>query len=272
MIKIAFFSPRGYMGEYLFHQMEYHPQIIMTGITRETNIDVVEGTFDILLYTASITSARKETSLKYITDNCLSAVQMVDFCKKHEIKRIIYISTDEIYGQLNAEKVTENTIMVSPNIYATTKYLAEQIIIESGIPYYILRLPGIVGEKWGNNFIYSVMEKIQRDENVKIYNGEKNFNNLVEINDLKEFIIKLACKNNCLLSEIFVLGNCESMKLLEMIKFLKEIYHSSSKIYNEESSLKRYFTLDVEKAVGYGYTSKKIKDILYGLKEIKRYG
>ena len=259
------------MGEYLYHQMECHCQINMTGITRETNIDAVEGAFDVLLYTASITSARKESSLKYVTDNCLSAVRMVEFCKRHEIKRIIYISTDEIYGQLNTEKVTENTIMVSPNIYATTKYLAEQIIVESGIPYYILRLPGLVGKKWGNNFVYSMMEKVQRNEDIKIYNGEKNFNNLVEIDDLTNFIFNLICKDNCITSEVFVLGNCESMKLIEMIKIMKEMYHSSSKIYNEENSTKRYFTLDVEKAVGYGYTSKKIKKILCDLKGIKHH-
>lgn len=269
MIELAFFSPNGYVGEYLFHQMERQKQIAITGITRETDIDMIEETFDILLYTASITSARKETPLKYITDNCLSAVQMVDFCKLHEVKRIIYISTDEIYGQLNAEKVTESTVMVHPNIYATTKYLAERIIIESGIPYYILRLPGVVGEKWGDNFIYSVMEKMQRNEDVNIYNGEKNFNNLVEISDLTKFILKLVCRDNYLTSEVFVLGNCESIQLLEMIQFIKEIYHSSSKIHNEENSFRRCFVLNVEKAVSYGYTSKKIKSILYDLKGIR---
>lgn len=272
MIKVILFSPCGYVGGFLKTKLTECEGISLFGITRESDLDAFEGEYDILLYTASITSARRAAAEQYIRDNALCAADMVGFCIKHRVKRIIYLSTDEIYGMLRAREVTEHSAMVSPNIYAATKYLAEQVIRESGIPCYILRLPGIVGRYWGDNFIYRTMEKIRNQEDIYIYNGQKEFNNLVDIDDLAQFIIVLCNKIECPVSETFVIGNCEKIKLLELVEFMKEMYGSSSAVHDDEGSSGRYFTLNVEKAVSYGYRSKKIKNIIYELKELQYNG
>ena len=130
-----------------------------------------------------------------------------------------------------------------------------------------MRLPGIVGRDWGDNFIYRTMQKIRNQEDIYIYNGQKEFNNLVDIDDLAQFILVLCNKSDCPVSETFVVGNCEKIRLLELVEFMKELYNSSSEVHEEESS-GRYFTLNVEKAVSYGYRSKKIKNIINELKEL----
>ena len=272
MIKVILFSPDGYVGGFLKTKLTECEGISLFGITRESDLDAFEGEYDILLYTASITSARKAAAEQYIKDNALCATDMMGFCKKHRVRRIIYLSTDEIYGMLRACEVTEHSAMVAPNIYAATKYLAEQVIRESGIPYYILRLPGIVGRNWGDNFIYRTMEKVRNQEDIFIYNGQKEFNNLVDIDDLAQFILVLCNKIESPVSETFVIGNCEKIKLLELVEFMKEMYDSSSEVHDNEDLSRRYFTLSVEKAVSYGYRSKRIKDIIYELKELKYYG
>lgn len=272
MIKVILFSPNGYVGSFLQTKLTECEGISLSGITRESDLDAFEGEYDILLYTASVTSARKAAAEQYIRDNALCAANMMAFCKKHQIRRIIYLSTDEIYGMLRAREVTEHSVMVSPNIYAATKYLAEQVIRESGIPYYILRLPGIVGRNWGDNFIYRTMEKVRNQEDIYIYNGQKEFNNLVDIDDLAQFILLLCNKIECSISETFVIGNCEKIKLLELVEYMKEMYGSSSKVHDGEDSSGRYFTLNVGKAVSYGYRSKRIKSIIYELKELQCYG
>ncbi len=269
MIKVILFSPYGYVGGFLRTKLAEYEGISLFGITRESNLDAFKGEYDILLYTASITSARKATAEQYIIDNALCAADMMKFCKKHRVRRIIYLSTDEIYGMLRVREVTEHSEMVSPNIYAATKYLAEQVIRQSGMPYYILRLPGIVGRDWGDNFIYRTMEKVRNQDDVYIYNGQKEFNNLVDIDDLVQFIMVLCNKIECPASETFVIGNCEKIKLLELVEFMKEMYDSSSEIHDDENPVGRYFTLNVEKAVSYGYHSKSIKNIIYELKELQ---
>ena len=192
-----------------------------------------------------------------------------NFCREHNIKRIIYLSSDEIYGKLNTDMVTSDAIMVNPNHYAATKYLAEKIIMESKIPYYILRLPGIVGRIWGRNFIYSLLDRIKNNERIELYNMNKEFNNIVDIDDLTQFIAILCNYIDNGKNEIFLLGNTECVKLADIVSYMKTIYHSISVINNVDMEQRRYFTLDVTMAVQYGYRSKNIRTIIDELSRIQ---
>lgn len=172
---------------------------------------------------------------------------------------------------MNTDRVFSNlTVMVNPNTYAVTKYLAEKIIIESGIPYFILRMPGIVGREWGKSFIYSLMDKIKNNSPIELYYLDKDFNNILDIDDLTEFITVLCynwTNNN---SDILLLGNTEYVKLTEIISHIKELYQSTSVIHVVDTECKRYFTLDVTKAMRYGYHSKKILSIIDDLYQIQK--
>ena len=268
MRKVILFSPNGYVGSAIKARIQEENNIQLFELTRDSDLNQYKENYDILIYSAAITSGRHENADKYVQDNVVTAVTMVDFCREHNVQRIIYLSSDEIYGELNTDVVTERTVMVNPNIYATTKYLAEKIIMESEIPYYILRLPGIVGAVWGKNFIYGLMERISRNEDIELYNLGRNFNNILDIDDLTGFITILCDEKNKDKSEIFLLGNEEKIKLQEVVEHIKKLYNSTSGIGNVDTDLKRYFTLDVTKAVEYGYSSKAIKAIIDELYQI----
>ncbi len=269
MVKVILFSPRGYVGGYLKETLLKRKDVLLYEITRESNLESFEGDFDVFIYSASITALRKEENQKYIRDNAMTASTMIEFCKLHNIKRIIYLSSDEIYGNINTSVVGEKAIMVEPNIYALTKYLAEKMIIESGIPYYILRLPAVVGRKWGNTFIYRLMERVEQNQKLYMYNTDKDFNNLVDIEDLVRFIVLLAFMDDLKGNDIFLLGNCKKIKLREMVEYIKSMYHSESEIYDITKGDERYFTLDVTKAVNFGYQSKNIRNILRELYQLR---
>lgn len=269
-MKVILFSPNGYVGSNIKERLDNDNDIELTEITRESNLDIIGGSYDILIYSASITSARNADAEQYIKDNALCAVKMVNFCKKHLVKRIIYLSSDEIYGRLWTNQVTELVEMHSPNIYGITKYLAEKVIMESGISYYILRLPGIVGRKWGNNFLYRLIDSISRNETVYVYQADKDFNNIVEVDDLIDFIIKLMYRKDYLNSEVFLLGNSKMITMRNLADYVKHIYNSRSEIVYAIERGNRYFTLNIQKALKYGYHSKDIKKIIEELKFLQK--
>lgn len=272
MKKIVLFSPNGYVGSFVKKGLLEENDIQLFELTRNSNLEKYKGSYDVLVYSAAITSARSERAEKYVQDNVVAAIRMVDFCREHGIKRIIYFSSDEIYGELNTDQATVKAVMINPNLYATTKYLAEKIILESEIPCYILRLPGIVGQVWGNNFIYRLIDKIRNNERVELYNLEKKFNNILDIEDLVRFTVILCNTNICAdnRNEIFLLGNEESIELKDIVFYIKKIYQSKSVICNEDGRNKRYFTLDVAKAVEYGYCSKNIRTIIDELCQMRK--
>lgn len=270
MKKVLLFSPNGYVGGFIKERLAKEKDIQLYEMTRDSGINPYQMSYDILIYSASITSVRHETADKYVQDNVVTAVSMMDFCKKYHVKRIIYLSSDEVYGELNIDRVSDRTVMVNPNIYAVTKYLAEKIIIESGIPYFILRLPGIVGRIWGRNFIYGLMDRIKNNSQIDLYNLDREFNNILDVDDLTQFVATLCNSPDSCKSEILLLGNTEYVKLAEVVSYMKELYQSTSVIHSVDTDCKRYFTLDVEKATKYGYHSKKwmtIIDDLYKIRE-----
>lgn len=268
--KVILFSPNGYVGSFIKKSLERDKDIQLYEITRKSNLEQYQMDYDILIYSAAVTSVRHEKADKYVQDNVVTAVSIIEFCLKHHVKRIIYLSTVEIYGELNTNIITEKTIMVNPNLYAVTKYLAEKIIMDSGIPYFILRLPSIVGQVWGQTFVYRLMDKMKNNEPVEIYNMERKFNNIVDVEDLIRFIV-ILCRDYCDINicEIFLLGNRKSVELKDIVLYIKSIYHSSSDVKNIEMDNKRCFTLDVSKAVEYGYYSKEMKVIIDGLYRIQ---
>lgn len=270
MKSIILFSPNGYVGGFIRDRITMEKDLKLHLMSRDSDWTQFRENYDVMIYSAAITSARQETAEKYVQDNVMTAVRIVGFCKEHNIKRIIYLSSDEIYGDLNTDTVTERAIMVNPNLYASTKYLAERIIIESKIPFFILRLPGVVGRRWGKNFIYRLMDRIRNNELLILYNIDRKFNNILDVDDLTEFIMRL-CKNKDIdRSEIFLLGNTEKIELVKIVSYIKKLHHSTSEIQNTDTDNKRYFTLNVTKAVTYGYCSKSIMTILDELYEIQK--
>lgn len=266
MKKIILFSPNGYIGGFIKSKIQQEKNLQLSEIVRDSDLEQYREDYDIMIYSAATSQASVE---KLLQDNVMTAIDMVNFCREHHIKRIIYLSSDSIYGEVNTDIVSEKAIMVTPGAYGITKYLAERIIIDSGISYYILRMPGVVGKVWRNNFIYNLMSEIEANRKIELYNMDKKFNNILDIDDLTNFIA-LLCKGECKnISEIFLLGNIEKKRLRDIVYYIKELYHSSSRIYNCVADDRRYFTLDVTRAVEYGYSSKKIMTILDELYQIQ---
>lgn len=265
--KIVLFSPNGYVGSAIKEKIQEEGTLQLYEITRDSDLEQYKENYDVLIYSAAASHGSAE---KYVQDNVVTAVTMMNFCKLHGIKRIIYLSSDSIYGEINTDVVTESATMLNPGIYGVTKYLAERIIIESGIPYYILRMPGVVGKSWREVFICNLMMALKNNEHINLYNMDRAFNNILDIDDLTQFINRLCTYENINRSEVFLLGNIEKPHLKEVVYYIKKLYHSTSEIDNMETDAKRYFTLDVSKAVEFGYSSKKIWTIIDELYQVQK--
>lgn len=265
MKKTVLFSPTGYVGSFLKKSMRKEKDVRIVEITRNSILEDYEGNYDIMIYSASVI---KSDVVGYVCDNVLTVLKMIDFCKRHRIKRIIYLSSDSIYGELNTDEVSEDAIMVNPDFYGITKYLAEKIVMQSGIPYYILRMPGIVGKVWQSTYLYRLIDQLCMNETITVYNSGRQFNNVVDLDDLIHFIM-LLCNMNRESSEIFLLGNTEKTELIRIVNYAKNICQSTSEIDFKSTVGKRYFTLDVSKALEYGYVSKSIWNIIEELYELK---
>ncbi|MDE6636308.1 MAG: NAD-dependent epimerase/dehydratase family protein, partial [Lachnospiraceae bacterium] len=93
MKKVILFSPNGYVGGFIKERIRDEKNIQLYEMTRDSDWEQYKGDYDIMIYSAAITSARHETADKYVQDNVVAVVSVMNFCREHHVKRIIYISS-----------------------------------------------------------------------------------------------------------------------------------------------------------------------------------
>lgn len=67
----------------------------------------------------------------FVTSNILGTQVIINACLKHKIEKLIYVSTDEVYGQLtdeSSEPWTEYSLISPRNPYSATKAAGELLV------------------------------------------------------------------------------------------------------------------------------------------------
>jgi UDP-glucose 4-epimerase len=94
-----------------------------------------------------------------------------------------------VYGRLPGGELTEDAPFYSPDIYGTTKYIAERILAANAdhVPGLSLRLPGVLAPDNFGPWIGQVLRKALDGTPITIYNPQAPFNNVIDIEELARF-------------------------------------------------------------------------------------
>lgn len=126
------------------------------------------------------------TTSDIIRDNIEFTRLLVDHCNP---KKLVFISSVSVYGDIRTESVRENTEISNPSIYGMSKKICEDLITKSKIPAISLRCPGIVGPRCtGRNWTTILAHKLYKCQPVEIYNALAPFNSVVHVADIGKFI------------------------------------------------------------------------------------
>lgn len=114
---------------------------------------------------------------KFIKANVVGTQEVVNACIKWKVDRLIYISTDEVYGQLNADDVsswTEADIMRPRNPYSATKAAGELVVQAAsatyGLNYNITRCSNNYGPRQTTEkLIPKIIKNITTGDKIPIY-------------------------------------------------------------------------------------------------------
>jgi len=217
--KILIIGANGFLGTNIIqlrdkNQSVFHDSFFIAADLQNTNIEkdipfyyiditnyndtfkkIVEISPDIILLTAAMTNVDqneidKNVAIKINTEgpkNVLKACEKI--CSK-----LIFMSTDFVFDGKKQGYYTEDDIPNPLSHYATTKYNAELAIINSEVEYTICRTAVLYG--WNPqklNFITWVLEKLQKNEELKIVTNQ--INNPTYVKNLAEIILKLIEKD-----------------------------------------------------------------------------
>lgn len=273
MLKILITGASGFIGSSIIEYLEEKGNVVFGCVrtpekkknekfivcdlekeTLEADIDV-----DVIIHTAAIFPYADTKFDVFFSSNVMATKNVLEYAKSHNIKRIIYMGSVVSYGEINGV-LREDSPHNNPNDYGLTKYVAEQLIRSSGIPYYILILPGVVGKNCKDNWIMNVAKALYSNKQVTYYNGQGLFNNILDVQDLCIYIENLLMKNMNK-SETYLLGSNEKLTVDNVICFLKNKFSSSSQLYSDKQKGNAFY-LDVSKAISDGFLPHPIRDTL----------
>lgn len=201
---------------------------------------------------------------KLLKENIQITSKIFSLAKKSNIKKIIFFSSIAVYEKIKKNKINENIKLIKPNThYAISKFECEKILknkfSKTSISTIIIRLPSIIGKGSRFNSISEIKKKILKGKKIFINNPNLNYNRVVHISNLNNFIFKILKKSQKM-KITFHLGSSKPITfkkiILMMFKFLKK------KINIDLRDDQNTQILDISKAQKFGFIASSVEQTL----------
>ena len=263
-----------YIAEYLY-QSGYE----VTGIYRNrrphnaqykvircdlSEMDLEIGHVDAVIHAAASLYGNAETQIR---DNITAAYNLIKWAEAKNIRSFIYMSSISVYGQIHGELEIDSDI-VNPGVYGAAKYIAENLVRESNIPYrLVVGLPRMLGpyvdlDECNASGFLTMAKKILMNEDLVCYIPDTIYNNYMHVADLADFLEIILSQKKERYSKV-LLGARDRLSMLEILQVMKYSVDSKSKIIVAPYTMTARCTLvSIAEAVQMGYRPKSSVDTL----------
>ena len=150
--------------------------------------------------------------------NLRSQINLINAIKRDKLVKYIYISTPSMYfDSTNRRNIKENDPLPRKfiNAYSSTKRMAEIELINSGIPYVILRPRALTGR--GDTVIMPRIISAFKEGKLKIIGNGKNIVDLTSVANAVDAILLSLKAEGAALNQIYNITNGEPVNLWEKI-------------------------------------------------------
>jgi UDP-glucuronate 4-epimerase len=187
----------------------------------------LENEIEIVVHLAARAGVRPSIKNPFLYEkiNVLGTVNLLECCRKYDIKKFIFASSSSVYGGNRKIPFSENDnvdLPVSP--YAATKRAGELISYTYhslyDISVFCLRFFTVYGPRQRPEMaIHKFTRQILNGESVKIYGDGSSSRDYTYIDDIISGMIKSLDKLKGF--EIINLGNSKTVKLMNLIKLIE---------------------------------------------------
>jgi len=209
-----------------------------------------------------------DDSQQYTQDNIVGTHTLLECCRKYGgIKKIIHVSTDEVYGETGNSQLDETSILVPTNPYAATKAAAEMIamsyIKSYNLPIIITRGNNVYGpNQYPEKLIPRFIEQLKNNEQLTIQGDGSARRSFLHVYDTYSAFETILLKG--VVGEVYNIGanDEDEFTVMEIAKMLVKLIKGTD---NFQSYVKfiadrpfndsRYF-ISNEKLKALGWTIK----------------
>lgn len=155
---------------------------------------------------------------EFYEQNVLSTQNVIDFCKRKSVKKLIYISSSSVFYKNADQFKINNETTIGPdfvNDYAKTKYMGEELVKEQFPNHVILRPRAVYGQ--GDTVLFPRILTAARKGKLPQIIGKEVIGDLVYIDNLIHYMLQ-AC-----VQDITGEFNLTDGQPVEIYSFLKTI-------------------------------------------------
>jgi nucleoside-diphosphate-sugar epimerase len=173
----------------------------------------------------------------FIQTNILGSINLLDSCYRKQVKKIIFLSSINVYGENTKSSSLETDSLKPVSTYGNIKMLTEEIYKSYantyGLNIILLRLSNVYGPNKKKGFITNLINSLNNKQiNNIAYNNGKQYRDLLFIDDVIIGIMS-SLKNS---NNGFHIYNLCSGKRFSIKKIIKIIEKLSSKQVNVKFS------------------------------------
>lgn len=200
--------------------------------------------------------------LKFSQTNTLGAHAFLLACIKQKVKKILHVSSDEVYGEIKKGSFTENNLVNPTNPYSASKAAAEVLINSYKYTYkkeiIIVRANNIYGiRQFPEKLISTSIFNIIQNKKIPIHGTGLNTRYYLSAHDFAEAIAFLIKKVD---RGIYNIGSDFHLKNIDLAKIICKLMGKDHK---------KYISFVKDRAYNdkrYSVSSKKIKNLGWKIK------
>jgi len=173
-----------------------------------------------------------ENAEQYIHDNIIGTYTILE-CVKETGCRLVHISTDEVYGEVDLDETSnsETSVLNPTNPYSATKAGAELLVKAYGhsfkIPYVITRGNNVFGPKqYPEKVVPAFIKAMMKGEPCNIHGSGHSRRNFIYVDDVSRAVMTILDKGKN--GTVYNIGTRNEYSVLEVFDILRELVNPSA--------------------------------------------
>ena len=239
-MKILIIGSEGFVGNNLVNGLSENHEIFCADqidssrknytkldITNYQNVEETVKDVDVVIHLAahSLVSSL-DGSITNGRVNIIGLLNLLEVCRKNNIKKIIFTSASSLIGEPTTEKVKEDHPAKPKTAYGITKLTSEHYLRLYNelynIEYVVFRFFNIYGPYQKNGLIPTLYSRIVNNQPLTVFGKGHQIRDYVFINDIIPFFDK-AVSSDIANNDVFNMGTGIGTSIKQIIDYLTEI-------------------------------------------------
>ena len=240
-MKILVTGGAGFIGKNMVKTLKEKHEVVVFDqsegcdvLDREQLLEATRGC-DAVFHLAAFLGVRntEENPLKTLDVNIIGVRNVLDACVKNDVKRVVFSSSSEVYGNPEKTPVAESDRLAPVSVYGYTKIIGENYVkayaAEYGLKYAIVRYFSVYGPGQRTDFVLPKMvHRAVRGEPLEIYGSGEQVRAFTHVKDIVNGTILAFEKGS---NDVFNIGNPgEPVTMNQLAARVLKITGSSSQV------------------------------------------